>query len=509
MDHSSHLFTTDGVPNAPPPVEPAVAVRALSKSYGVVKALDGVGMDFFPGEVHAVAGENGAGKSTLTRLLSGEETPDAGLIIAGGKTITLRRPGDATRAGIAVVHQHFELIDTLNVAENIYLDALPRRLGGILPLLDRQTMLLRAAGQLAMFGLEARAACRISELSMAERQIVEIARALSRKARLLVLDEPVSALNSREANTLFQHVRALRERGMAIIFIAHNLSDVLSIADRVTVLRDGRLVASAPANMLDAKVLTRLIAGREVHPHRHRSYMAKTEMVLQTSCPPGPEIAVTSGEILGLPMHIGSGVRGLFDRLRGEMRSEGCPVMLREKDISTWSIAKRVRAGVCFVPGDASAEGLVPKLSIEDNIILPNIARFRRFGVIRRGAARAAVRQLVQSLEIRPADTSMPVERLSGGNRQKVAIAKWLLAGAQVLILDDPMRGVDVGAKVELYRIISGHAAKGGATLLASSDVDELLSLADHLVVLRGDTVAARFTDRPFQKEAILAALQP
>ena len=504
---TSPLHTPDATQFGSPAAEPVISVRGLSKSYGPVRALDGVGVDFYPGEVHALAGENGAGKSTLTRLLGGEELPDSGQILAKGKILALHRPSDARRAGIAVVHQQFELVETLTVAENICLEAPPRRFGGILPVLNRPAMLRYAARQLAPFNLEGKAGARIRDLTVAERQVVEITRALAKNARLLILDEPASALNAQETETLFQHIRALRERGVAVLFIAHSLSDVLAIADRVTVLRDGKLIASAPARMLDAKVLTRLIAGRDIAPLRRVSQMNGGEVIFTAAARNGPQIAVARGEILGLPAHIGSGVRDLFDHLRGEIRGPRQSVTLRDTDISQWSMAKRVRAGVCFVSGDATAEGLVPTLSIEDNILLPNARRFSFLGVIRRRAARAAVRKLIESLDIRPADPSAPVDHLSGGNRQKVAIAKWLLAGAQVLILDDPMRGVDVGAKVELYRIIGDHAANGGATLLASSDLDELLSLADHLVILRGETVAAQFRQRPFAKDAILAAL--
>jgi ribose transport system ATP-binding protein len=491
-----------------PAAEPVISVRGLTKTYGAVEALRDVSIDFHAGEIHAVVGENGAGKSTLTRLLGGEEAPDAGDILVGGRATVLQRPGDARRAGIALVHQQFQLVEALTVAQNICLESPPtRRLGGLLPVIDGHEMLRRAAHQLAPFNLAGKAGTLVRDLTVAERQVVEISRELAKDARLLILDEPTSALSADETQTLFAHIRALRGRGVAILFIAHNLTEVLAIADRITVLRDGRLVVTAPARTLDAGTLSQLIVGREIAkpvPARARGFEAGALLEATSG---GTRIAIRRGEILGIPTYIGSAVRDLLDRLSGLRRTGPARVWLKGEDIGGSRIGERVRKGIGFVPGDSTAEGLVPKLSVEDNILLPSIRRFTRAGIMDRRTARPAVRALIQSLDIRPADPLAPVERLSGGNRQKVAIAKWLLSGADVLIMDDPARGIDVGAKVELYRVIAGHAAKGGAVVLASSDLDELIALSDRLVVLRGEAVIATFTERPFGKADIVRML--
>ena len=491
-----------------PAAEPFVSVRGLTKFYGVVEALRDVSVDFHPGEIHAVVGENGAGKSTLTRLLGGEELPDAGEILIAGHRTLLRQPNDAKRAGIALVHQQFQLVEALTVAQNICLEAPPtRRLLGMFPIVDSGEMLRRAMAQLAPFNLGGKAGAAVRDLAVAERQVVEISRELAKDARLLILDEPTSALSAEETETLFAHIRHLRDRGVAIVFIAHSLSEVLAIADRITVLRDGRLVTTVPAHTLDAGALSQLIVGRELAKPVEGASRANGGDVILEADSRGTPITLRRGEILGIPAYIGSAVRDVLDRLTGLRCTAAQTIRFKGEAIGGKSVGARVRKGLGFVPGDSNAEGLIPKLSVKDNIVLPSIGRFTRYGIIDRTATGRAARELIGSLDIRPADPLAPVERLSGGNRQKVAIAKWLLAGADVLIMDDPARGVDVGAKVELYRVITAHAAKGGAVVLASSDLDELLALSDRLVVLRGEAVIASFPQRPFDKADIVRTL--
>jgi ABC-type sugar transport system ATPase subunit len=484
-----------------------LSARGLVKSYGVIEALRDVSVDFRAGEVHALVGENGAGKSTLTRLLAGEERPDAGEILVGGARVELFRPVDAQRAGIALVHQQVELVEALTVAENICLESPAiRRFGGVLPLLDRRAMVRLAERSLEPFNMAHRVTATLRELSVAERQVVEICRALSRTVRLLILDEPTSALNASETATLMAHVRRLAGQGVAVLYITHNLGDVLAIADRITVLRDGQVVATAPRHALDAAKLVQMMVGRDVGRFANVGMRQTGEILLETIIA-GRNLGLAKNEIIGIPTYLGSTVRHFLDRLSGLRPGGSRQVMFKGQAVGRRSIAARVRQGICFVPGDTAAEGLIPKLSIEENILLPNAQRFSRFFLIDRAAIRRAVDDLIRSLDIRPADPSVLVERLSGGNRQKVAIAKWLLAGTDVLIMDDPTRGVDVGAKVELYRLIAGHAGKGGAVLLASSDLDELIALSSRLIVLRGEDVAAELAERPFDRASILAAL--
>jgi ABC-type sugar transport system ATPase subunit len=487
---------------------PYLRITGLSKAYGQVSALSDVSIDFFGGEVHAIVGENGAGKSTLTRLIAGEEQPDSGSIIIDGRAAVLTHPADARRAGIAIVHQQFQLVEALTAAENICLEDVPVwRFPAFFPIRDQKAMLARARERLKPFGLAHRAASRIRDLAVAERQVVEICRALGGNARLLILDEPTSALSSTETLTLFRHIRELRARGAAIIFIAHNLAEVLSITDRISVLRDGRLITTARSGTLDTATLAQLIVGRELATAQQPEERAAGDVLLDISRIGGePFLTLRRGEIIGMPASIGSGLPGLLARISGETGSGPLRLRLRGTDIGNEPIASRVRRGLCLVPGDATAEALAPKLSIADNILLPNARRFTSFGLFRRAQAQEAIAQLIRDFDIRPADPNAPVETLSGGNRQKVAIAKWLLSGAEVLVMDDPARGIDVGAKVEMYRIMRGHVEKQGGILLGSSDLDELIGLADKVMVIRGERVVARFENRPLQKAEILAA---
>jgi len=509
------LRSTPSEPFADAAAPPFLRVRDISRAYGTVEALREVSIDFLAGEVHAIVGENGAGKSTLTRLLGGEEQPDSGAIFIEGQARVLSRPSDARRAGIAIVHQQFQLVEQLTVAENIGLEDVPTaRRFRPLPVIDTSVMLRRACERLAPFGLADRASARVRDLSIAEKQVVEIARALGGNTRLLILDEPTSALSGGETETLFAHIRALRKAGVAIVFIAHSLSEVLNIADRITVLRDGRLIATMPVAALDTASLARLIVGRELAAGAEASgHRLAGDVVLQVAraeadadAADAPLIALRRGQILGMPTYIGSALRGLLARITGEASAGSLSVTLGGADISRASIAARVKRGLCLVPADATAEGLAPKLTVEDNILLPNAGRYTRFGLLRRSSAREAIDALIRDLDIRPADRQATVENLSGGNRQKVAIAKWLLSGASVLVMDDPTRGVDVGAKVEMYRIMRGHVEGSGAILIASSDLDELIALSDRLVVIHGERAVARFDDKPFDKAGILAA---
>ena len=514
MSLARPLRSTPSEPFADAAAPPFLRVRDISRAYGTVEALREVSIDFLAGEVHAIVGENGAGKSTLTRLLGGEEQPDSGAIFIEGQARVLSRPSDARRAGIAIVHQQFQLVEQLTVAENIGLEDVPTaRRFRPLPVIDTSVMLRRACERLAPFGLADRASARVRDLSIAEKQVVEIARALGRNTRLLILDEPTSALSGGEAETLFAHIRALRKAGVAIVFIAHSLSEVLNIADRITVLRDGRLIATMPVAALDTTSLARLIVGRELAAGAEASgHRPVGDVVLQVARAEAaadadaPLIALRRGQILGMPTYIGSALRGLLARITGEASAGALSVTLGGADISRASIAARVKRGLCLVPADATAEGLAPKLTVEDNILLPNAGRYTRFGLLRRSAARKAIDALIRDLDIRPADRRATVENLSGGNRQKVAIAKWLLSGADVLVMDDPTRGVDVGAKVEMYRIMRNYVEGSGAILIASSDLDELIALSDRLVVIHGERAVARFDDKPFDKAGILAA---
>lgn len=482
----------------------------IVKRYGVIEALKGVDVDIRAGEVHAIVGENGAGKSTLMKIFAGEERPTAGEIRIDGQRIDLNNPNDARAHGIAIVHQTFQLVDSLTVAENLFLDRLPTRsFGGFLKLLDRDRMTKDAVRRLARFGLSHKATMSTASLTVAEKQIVEISRALAENTRLLILDEPTSALSTREIRILFDHVRQLRNADVAVVLIAHNIDEVLFMADRITVLRDGCRIATSPAKDLDTATLVSMIVGRDLgkgYPKPDvplQNEMLQVELIADAT----QRFTLRRGEFLGIPTYIGSAVRDILAQLSGEQRGSRNTVSLDGRPCGHLGVGGRVKRGICLVPGDTMAESIIPKMTIEQNLLLPNLAQITRLGILQRRKGRALAWKMIRMLDVRPAIPTIPVEQLSGGNRQKVAIAKWILAGAKVLLMDDPTRGVDVGAKMEIYRVIGEHVKAGGAVVYASSELDELLGLADRIVIFRGGRIVESFEQRPFEKTSVLAEM--
>jgi rhamnose transport system ATP-binding protein len=495
-------------------VEPLLAARGVSRRYGPIVALADVSIDFLPGEVHAVVGENGAGKSTLMRLLAGEEQPDRGTIIIDGQPCALGGPREARAQGIAMVHQVFQLVDPMTVAENMFLGQAPTRLRlGPISVVDRRRMRREAARRLNDFGLAHKVGHRIRDLTVAERQLVEIARAMDGRARLLILDEPTASLGAAETAELFRHVAAMRAQGAAIILIAHNIDEVMAVADRISVLRNGQLIATQRRADIDYDVVVQMIVGRELARGYPKVEAPRGDVILHAGglvasrAPERRSIEVRGSEIVGVPTYVGAMVDNVLAVLAGVDRMRGIELKLAARDITGLSLHRRVAAGLCLVPGDAMAEGLVPAFSIEDNILLPNLRHFRAAGLVTRRALREVVRGLIRDLDIKPADPTMPVVNLSGGNRQKIVIAKWLASGARVYLMNDPTKSVDVGAKAEIYRLLGKVVTDGGAVLLVSSDLDELIGLADRVLVLRGARLVEEFSQRPIAKDRLLAAV--
>ena len=332
-------------------------------------------------------------------------------------------------------------------------------------------------------------------------------------ARILILDEPTASLGAAETRELFRHVSAMRDRGAAIILIAHNIDEVLELSDRISVLRNGALVTTQRRSEIDYDSIVRAIVGRDLQRgfakadvERGASAL-KAEGFLQSEQDGARPIEIARSEIVGIPTYVGAMVDRMLSGLCGMRRESGTKITVDTRDVSRASLKQRIDAGICLIPGDAVAEGLIPAFSIEDNILLPNLARFRTLGLVRRGKLRETVETLIRELDIRPANPKAPVMSLSGGNRQKVVIAKWLAAGARVMLMNDPTKAVDVGAKAEIYRLLGNVVSDGGAILLVSSDMDELIGLSDRILVLRGSTLIEEFSQRPVSKESLMAAV--
>jgi ABC-type sugar transport system ATPase subunit len=480
-------------------------MTGIRKAFPGVRALDGVDLELAAGEVHVLLGENGAGKSTLIKVLGGAVARDAGTISIDGVPAPIATPRQARDAGIAVIHQELMLVPELSVAENIHLGRMPQRAG----LVDRRAMAAESDRLMALLGMTIDPWRRVATLRVAQQQLVEIARALSLDARIVVMDEPTSALTDRETARLFTVIRELTARGVSVVYISHRLEEIFAIGDRVTVMRDGRSIETRPLAGADRRALVRLMADRDIDEGaaRTRDGSAADGSTVDGTAADRPvrlEVAglsragalhdvsftVRAGEIVGLAGLLGAGrtevaraIFGLDPFDVGHVLVDGVPVTIR-------SPRDAIAAGIGFVTEDRAREGLVLDRSVRDNVALPVLRRLSRLGVVRRAQERAVATQAVQTLRIRTPDLAQPVRALSGGNQQKVVLAKWLATGARVLMLDEPTRGIDVGAKQEIHRLVEQLAADGAAILVISSDLPELLALADRILVMRDGRIA-------------------
>jgi ABC-type sugar transport system ATPase subunit len=467
----------------------------MHKRYGGVHALRGAELAVLSGEVHALVGENGSGKSTLLKILSGQLRADAGTISFDGSEATLRNPTEALRRGIATVTQETTLVPELSIAENIFLG---HRMARRFRVIDWRSTRRLAARALDRLGLDLDPAMPVRRLRPDQQQMVEIARALSIDARVLILDEPTSSLTDDEVQALFDLVGRLRAQGVATIFVSHRLGEIFAIADRLTVLRDGRTVGSGPAAAFDRPRLIELMTGRaleDLPEHAHAdSRDVPALRVRGLSLPQAFEdvsIDVRAGEIVGLAGLVGAGRSELLESLFG-LRSAAGAMELDGQRIHFRSPRAAVRGGFAFVPADRKLQGLVLQMSVRENLMMASTSRVARLLPPTPGRELATVRRAFTSLQIRAPSPRVLVSTLSGGNQQKVVLGKWLMMEPRVLMLDEPTRGVDVGAKAEIYRLLFDAAESGIAVLVSSSEIPELLTLCDRILVMfRGRVVAS------------------
>ena len=473
-----------------PAGQPLLAMRGIVKQFPGVRALDGVDLDVAAGEVHCLLGQNGAGKSTLIKVLAGAHTPDAGEIIWAGSSVSFASPQAADAAGIATIYQELDLVPGLSVAENVVLGHEPSRMG-----FSR----LREADEITRALL-----CRLGHpeilprrelgrLSAAGQQIVSMARALARDARLIVMDEPSAVLDPEEVHNLFRVIRELTAEGVAVVYISHRLEEIREIGDRVTVLKDGHTVArNLPARTTPTADVIRLMTGRTIEyvfPERTAPVSENVVLEVEGLSRPGEfrdvSFAVRSGEILGLAGLVGSGRSEILETVYGARKASAGTVRVDGRLLRPGSVTAAVRAGMGLAPEERKSQGLLLAEPVFRNVTLPAMARFARAGFLGPVADLPAAAEVTRRLEVRPADATRPVRMLSGGNQQKVVLARWLLQGCSVLLLDEPTRGVDVGARSEIYGLIRRLAAEGTAIVLVSSEVPEVLGLADRVLVVR------------------------
>jgi ABC-type sugar transport system ATPase subunit len=479
----------------------AIKTERISKHFGANRALDQIDIDVAFGDVHALVGENGAGKSTLIRILSGVHQPDAGRIVVDGEERRFAGPHDAIAAGIVTIPQELRLVPALSIAENIALGDLPVRRVGPLKLLDRRRLREQASAVLAQLDFVPDVNYPVFRLSFAERQLVAIGRALHHECRIFILDEPTAALEQHEIERLFSVLMRMRSQGTAIIYISHELDEVVEIADRCTVLRDGRVVASARRGSFAVADLISAMTGR-VQDAGDSVPRDPGPTLLHMQSGHDPPVRVRAGEMIGLAGLLGSGTEAIMRSLFGVSRAD--PVItVGGKPRTPRGPAEAIAAGIGFTPGER-ALGLVLNQSVRDNILLASLDRVSRNFIIDRAAGDRIVTELMDLLDIRPRRPELPVRALSGGNQQKVVLAKWLARRVRVLLLEEPTQGIDVGAKVQIHALIGDFVGRGGGALIASSDLAELARLCDAVLAVRQGAITARLDRAQGLDEATL-----
>ncbi|WP_448542120.1 sugar ABC transporter ATP-binding protein [Roseiflexus sp.] len=490
-------------------------MRGISKRFGGTQALDRVDFSLDRGEVVGLLGENGAGKSTLIKILAGVHRMDQGAIFIDGKPVTLQTPQDAQRLGIAVIYQELNLTPNQTVAENVFLHH-PQRMNGILGKIgiidhrrrERETAALLS--QLGITGLDLHR--KVGELSVAFQQLTEIAKALALEARLIVMDEPTSALPDEEVDHLFEIIRRLRERGLGVVFVSHRLNEVRAICDRIVVLRDGKNAGALPVNEASDDRIIAMMVGRSIDNLYPKRLATPGDVVLEVQGLTRRGIIedisfhLRAGEVVGLAGLVGSGrtevARAIFgaDRIdKGTIRLNGTPVRIRSPQDAR-------SLGIGYVPEDRKVQGLVPGMTVRDNVTLAVLRQLARAGhVVDRSVLEGVARRYVHELHLRPLRTDLPVGSLSGGNQQKVVLAKWLAVDLKVLLLDEPTRGIDVGAKAEIHGLIDELAHRGMAILLISSELPEVLAMSDRILVMSEGRLVGELSREEATQERILA----
>jgi ABC-type sugar transport system ATPase subunit len=490
---------------------PILKLEGIAKSFPGVRALADISFDVRPGEVHALLGENGAGKSTLIKIMSGVYRPDAGTMTLEEKPVAFASPQEAQAAGIATIYQELLLFPELSVAENIFMGHAPKnRIGAI----DWGRMRERARevlDSLDIRDLDVRAP--VGALSVGNRQRVEIAKALSHNAHILIMDEPTAALTERDVERLFGIVRLLRARGVGVVYISHRLEEVFLLADRVTVLRDGEFVATKPVAETSRDDLIQMMVGHRIDQlfpkvagERGR-VMLELENVVHSPMTKGVSLKLCAGEILGIAGLVGSGRSELAEVIFGMTPAERGKILVDGSEVAIDSPAAAKRLGIAYVPEDRGRQGLVRPMPISENVSLANLGRVSRRFFIDRKAENALAERSVEQFHIRASSVNQIVGKLSGGNQQKVGLSKWLATEPRILIMDEPTRGIDVGAKAEIHRLMSELASRGMAILMISSELPEVMGMSDRIVVMRAGRIVAEVERADATQAGIAAAM--
>ncbi|MHC6175780.1 sugar ABC transporter ATP-binding protein [Glutamicibacter sp. X7] len=486
--------------------EALLVLEKVSKSFGPVKVIDDVTVEVHAGKVAVLLGENGAGKSTLIKMVAGVHQPDSGRILLDGAEVSIADTKASEKLGIATIHQELNLVPSMTIAENITLGRVPRRFGVI----NRRAMRQIARDALDKLGLNLDVNTRVGDLGLAQRQLVEIAKALSLEARVLILDEPTAALTTTEIAHLFNVVRHLKSQGVGMVFISHHLDEIAEIGDEVNVLRDGKFIATVPANTPENE-LVRLMVGRDIDAQFPRviQQLGKSPLLTVQGLSQGMlqdiSFSVRPGEVVALAGLMGAGRTELIRAIAGADKYARGTVTVAGKKLPSFDVAAATRAGIGHVPEDRKTQGLVLDASVAENIGYATMASTAKGGLVDRKGQRERAEQVAARLRIRMGNIDQSIRSLSGGNQQKAVFGRWFTAGAKVLLLDEPTRGVDVGAKVEIYELINEITASGGCVVMASSELPEVLGMSDRVLVMSQGRIAGELATREATQDSIMA----
>ncbi|MFB9688494.1 sugar ABC transporter ATP-binding protein [Amycolatopsis plumensis] len=496
---------------------PVLEVTGVTKRFPGTLALDDVSFALRPGEVHALVGENGAGKSTLIKVLTGVYQPDEGEVRHLGEPVTFKRPIDAQRAGISTIYQEVNLVPLMSIAGNVFLGREPRTKTG---LVDWSKMYADARELLKGYGIDDDVKRPLHTLGVGAQQMVALARAVSTDAKVVIMDEPTSSLEPREVETLFEVLNRLHAQGIAIVYVSHRMDELYRVCDSVTVLRDGRVVHSGPLKPLPRIELVSKMLGREIKQIREEGVTAfgeehdvEREPLLKAENLSGMRklhdvsVSIRPGEVVGLAGLLGSGRSETARAIVGAFPLDGGSVLLAGKPLKKGKIAQAVRAGIALLAEDRKTDGIIPNLSVRENIVLAALPTLSPFGLVSKARQDKIVKIFMERLRIKAAGPEQKVSELSGGNQQKVLLARWLATGPKILLLDEPTRGIDVGAKAEVQALIDELAQEGLGVLLISSELEELIDGSDRVVVLRDGAVAGELTGDRITEENVLTAI--
>ena len=487
--------------------KPLLEVTALEKQFPGVRALHDVDLTLNQGEVLAVVGENGAGKSTLMKILAGVYAADSGSIRLEGREIQIRSVREAQAHGIALIHQELNHASNLDIAANIFLGNELHKTG----FLNREQMHAEAAGHLQRVGLEFPTNTQVADLAIGHQQLIEIAKALSVNARIIIMDEPTSSLSQRETRNLFEVVNDLRSQGISIIYISHRLGEVMELTDRVVVLRDGENAGELVKNEVTHDAMVKLMVGRDLSQFYQRNVTEPGEVVLEadrlrTSAHPHCELSFTvrRGEIVGIAGLIGAGRTELLQTIFGVTPTVGGVLKLDGRELSPQKSVEAIDAGIALAPEDRKQHGLILQMSVRENANLPRLRVDQKFGAINFKSEMDVAHETVKKMDVKTPHVEQVMQYLSGGNQQKVVLGKWLAMNPRLLLLDEPTRGIDVGSKQEIYKLMEQLAASGGAILFVSSEMEEVLGMADRALVMHEGAITGELGRDQLSEEAVM-----